>query len=102
MADVDGPIPFQSTCDPSTHNDTCSSSIFCQCATVPTGERICTQQMSCVYATPCDLNDVCAKPNSTCVIDSRCPGTRLCYSIMLFSPELCPPIVVDSNGIADK
>ncbi|CAF1234398.1 unnamed protein product [Rotaria sp. Silwood1] len=98
MADLDGPTPYQSTCDPTSDNGTCSNTSLCQCATTVTGENICTQQMSCEYGTPCDSNNTCAKPNSTCVIDNRCPGRRLCYSIVIFSPEFCPPLVESSDA----
>ncbi|CAF1222838.1 unnamed protein product [Rotaria sordida] len=102
IANIDGPIPYQSTCDPSTDNGTCSNNTYCQCATATTGERICTQQMSCEYGTPCNSNDTCVKPNSTCIIDNRCPGRRLCYSIVLFSPELCPNSVIADGGSVRK
>lgn len=61
---------------------------------------MCTQQMSCDYAATCNATDHCEKENSTCVVDSRCPGKRLCYSVVLFSPELCPPPVSNVTTVA--
>jgi hypothetical protein len=90
QAEITGSIPYQSSCNSSVNNSNCSSNRYCKCATVPTGENICTQQMSCEYSTLCGPNNECDKPNSTCVIEDRCNGTRICYSIVLFSPELCP------------
>ncbi len=90
MTDVSGPIPYQSSCDPSINNGSCSSSFYCSCATLAGGGNVCTQQMNCQYAESCDVNDGCDKMDSTCVIDPRCPNQRLCYSIAIFSPELCP------------
>ncbi len=90
MTNVSGPIPYQSSyC--LTNNGSCSNVFYCTCASAAGGEPICTEQMNCDYAAECDVNDACVKDNSTCVIDPRCPEKCLCYSIDLFSPELCPP-----------
>ncbi len=92
VTDVSGTIPYQSTCDPAVNNGTCSTSIYCSCATLVGGGNVCTQQMNCQYAAVCDASNSCAKPDTTCVIDPRCPGQRLCYSTTIFSPTLCPPL----------
>ncbi len=102
MADFDGSIPYESTCDPSKQNLSCSISSYCACATTSTKEAICTEQMSCNFATPCGVNDRCEIENSTCVIDSRCPGQRLCYSVEIFSPEVCPPFSTEGDEISEQ
>jgi hypothetical protein len=91
MADVDGTVPYPSSyC--LTNNGSCSNSSYCQCATLSTGGPICTQQMGCESAAQCGINDACENDNSTCVLDPRCGSLRLSYSIVIFSPELCPPL----------
>jgi hypothetical protein len=97
MAEVVGDIPYASTCS-TDGNATCSTSSYCRCATTYTGQHICTQQMNCGEQ-QCGPNGECAKDGSTCVTDDRCPGINLCYSIVIFSPELCPPLTAggDSN-----
>lgn len=98
MADT---IPNQSSyC--LTNNGSCSTSTYCACATVVTGERICTQQMSCEYGTPCLPDNTCAKAGSACVLDPRCDNTPLCYSYVIFSPDLCPPLPVGGDDKKKK
>lgn len=92
------PIPYQSSyC--LANNGSCSNSTYCACALLASGERVCTQQMSCEYAAPCGVNNTCAKDNTTCVLDPRCNYVPLCYAFVIFSPELCPPYdTVGGNG----
>ena len=90
MGETTSTVPNESSCDPTNTNNNCSSSAYCQCEQTSTGKPICTQQMNCDYAAQCDANDSCEKSGSICVLDSRCPGKRLCYSTVLFSSELCP------------
>lgn len=81
----------------SVNNGNCSTSPYCKCATLTSGENVCTQQMNCEYAAECDANDRCEKDGSVCVLDSRCPEKRLCYAISLFDAELCPPFTATAN-----
>ncbi|CAF4893693.1 unnamed protein product [Rotaria sp. Silwood1] len=64
---------------------------------LPTGERICTLQVECSDAIPCNSADKCDQTNSTCVIDNRCNGRHLCYPIAWTSPDICPPLATNDN-----
>ena len=89
---------YQSFCDPSTNNGECSDNFRCRCSSlVPTGERICTLQVQCASAMPCNSNNKCDKTDSVCVIDNRCDDQRLCYPIALTDPDICPPLITIYN-----
>ena len=90
----DGSVgPHLSTCDTTPGSPACSSSDLCGCATLTEGGNVCTQQMNCDFGTPCLSNNTCEKENNHCVLDPRCPGKSICYALVLFTPEVCPPVV---------
>ncbi|CAF4201111.1 unnamed protein product, partial [Rotaria sp. Silwood2] len=58
LADINDSLTVTySSCDPSVNNGQCSTNNLCRCALLTTGEKVCTLQMSCSYATPCDPQD---------------------------------------------
>jgi hypothetical protein len=80
------------------NNGECSDNNHCRCALlVPTEERICTLQVQCRMATPCDISNPCVRPNTICVRDRRCNDQQFCYPVSLTSPDLCPPLATIDN-----
>lgn len=88
----DGSVgPHLSSCSTDAGSAPCSSRDYCGCATLVSGGNVCTAQMNCDHGTPCLPNDTCEKANNHCVLDPRCPGKKICYALVLFTEEVCPP-----------
>lgn len=90
MAGYQGTIPYQSSYCLSNNGSCPSDSIYCQCASLITGEAVCTRQMDCASAEECDSTSSCVKEISVCVLEPRCDYKPLCYPIGIFGPQACP------------
>ncbi|CAF1622723.1 unnamed protein product, partial [Didymodactylos carnosus] len=86
-------------CNPLTVDGECSSNSNCKCLSTTTRWGICAAEcISCSALTRCQEDNVtCLMANTVCVIDSRCGNQPLCYPLELTSPNICPPVDMNTK-----